>query len=298
MGWLRTNWLDALIFLLVAVIMAGVVFFLTGVNPLTAFQGGQGQTAPVLTPSAPKPAQPAPAAPQGTKPQSPNPAPATPKPQAQPEPNPNPGSDSEPVVTVLPSPPDTARPEAKPVPAPPKVTDQVGAQPQAKNQPQTSTAPVGADRGGAWRVVVGSFSDPANASRLAAGLRNRGYPAGLETAGSYTRVWVGPYADQARAQSVASGLSQYSPKIVGAPARANPQGQPAASPGGGRLLQVGAYKSREGAAPVLAKVKEAGYDAVLVEENGLVKVRVGPLGDVAAAKAALQAKGLDVLEVR
>jgi cell division septation protein DedD len=49
---------------------------------------------------------------------------------------------------------------------------------------------------------------------------------------------------------------------------------------------------------MLAKVKEAGYDAVLVEENGLVKVRVGPLDDVAAAKAALQARGLDVLEVR
>jgi cell division septation protein DedD len=154
-------------------------------------------------------------------------------------------------------------------------------------------------------VVVGSFADPANASRLATGLRNRGYPAGLETAGGYTRVWVGPYADQTRAQSVAGGLSQYSPKVVRAPATANPQRQPssaqspsAASPGSGRFLQVGAYKSREGATPMLAKVKEAGYDAVLVEENGLVKVRVGPLDDVAAAKAALQARGLDVLEVR
>lgn len=291
MGWLRANWLDALIFLLVAVIMAGVVFFLTGVNPLTAFQGGQ--TAPP-SPSSVEPVQPS-TKPQATKPQPANPTPATPKPR--------PGADSEPVVTVLPSSPEPSPPAAKPVPAPPKVTDRTAAQPQPpqSNPPQAPAVSVGADRGGAWRVVVGSFSDPANANRLAANLRGRGYPVGLETSAGYTRVWVGPYADPARAQAVAGGLSQYSPKVAAVPVPAqptNPLASTQGQPSGGRFLQVGAYRSRESAAPVLAKVREAGYTPVLIEESGLIKVRVGPLDDVAPAKAALQARGLEVLEVR
>lgn len=297
MGWLRANWLDALIFLLVAVIMAGVVFFLTGVNPLTAFQGGQ--TAP-LSPSKTEPAQPS-TKPQATKPQPATPAPVTPKPRPQPEPGL--GGDAEPVVTVIPSSPEPAPPAAKPVPAPPKVTDRTTAQPQPSqsNPPQAPAVSVGADRGGAWRVVVGSFSDPANANRLAANLRGRGYPVGLETSAGYTRVWVGPYADPARAQAVAGGLGQYSPKVAAMPVPAQPTNPPAPTqgqPSGGRFLQVGAYRSRESAAPVLAKVREAGYAPVLVEESGLIKVRVGPLDDVAPAKAALQARGLEVLEVR
>jgi hypothetical protein len=33
MRWLRENWLDALIFLLIALVAAGIVLYLTGINP-------------------------------------------------------------------------------------------------------------------------------------------------------------------------------------------------------------------------------------------------------------------------
>ncbi|MER3451632.1 MAG: sporulation protein, partial [Thermus sp.] len=33
MGWLRENWLDALIFFLFALVVAGIVLYLTGINP-------------------------------------------------------------------------------------------------------------------------------------------------------------------------------------------------------------------------------------------------------------------------
>jgi hypothetical protein len=45
-------------------------------------------------------------------------------------------------------------------------------------------------------------------------------------------------------------------------------------------------------------VRQAGYPVVLVEEGGLVKVRVGPLEDTTAAATDLRARGLEVLEVR
>lgn len=297
MGWLRTNWLDALIFLLVAAIMAGVVFFLTGVNPLSAIGGGQPQTsAPAPSTSKPTPQ---------TKPQ------ANPKPQAQSDANSNP----ETVVTVVPvTPAQPAQPEPKPVPAPPKVGDNASAPPQANAQPQTPSVSANPDQGGAWRIAVGSFAQAANANRLAASLRSQGYPVSLETSGNLTRLWVGPYSSQGKAQSVADGLSQYSPKVMSAPAGSANQGQSTSSSNSGpsttssspstattraaRFLQVGAYKTRESAAPAMERVKDAGYNPVLVEENGLVKVRVGPLDDPASAKAALRARGLDVLEVR
>lgn len=288
--------------------MAGVVFFLTGVNPLTALQGGGPQTqAPAPTPSATKPAQQATPAPQATKPQTP--AQGTSKTQTGTSSN----SDSETVVTVLPAnPTESSQPEPKPVPAPPKVGDNVSAQPRTNAQPQNPSVALNPDRGGAWRIAVGSFANAANANRLADSLRSRGYPVSLETSGNLTRLWVGPYSSQGKAQSVANSLGQYSPKVMSAPSSTT-SSQPSTSPNSGssttsssptsssstaRFLQVGAYKTRESAAPTVEKVKDAGYNPVLVEENGLVKVRVGPLGDPASAKAALRAKGLDVLEVR
>lgn len=291
MGWLRSNWLDAIIFLLVAVIMAGVVFFLTGVNPLTALQGGgQPQASPSAQSSTPSTV---PTKPPQNNPQTPSKPAISPKPVAPAEAKPG-----ETVVTVIPTSPNDSQ-SAKPVPAPPKVVDQTSTQPPAPATPKPQPPAPTADTGGSWRVTVGSFADVSNANRLADTLRKQGYPVSLETSGNLTRVWVGPYADQPKAQSIANDLGQYSPRVSRAPAAPSSAVTPATpSASTGRFLQVGAYRNRETAQATVNKVKEAGYNAVLVEENGLVKVRVGPLDNTGAAATALRAKGLEVLEVR
>ncbi len=306
MGWLRTNWLDALIFLLVAAIMAGVVFYLIGVNPFARTQGGQmppstvAPTAPQAGPQTPSPtSRPQPQ----TSPATPQPRPQTPPP-ARPQPQPEP----ETVVTVLPIPqaPTSAPPVAKPVPAPPKVADRQPppAQPETARPapaPRPERPTLTADAGGSWRVMVGSFSNRENAERLVATLRQQGYPVSLEASGSLTRVWVGPYGSPARARSIANTLGQYQPQVTrvatSAPA-SPPPAQTSPTSGSSRFLQVGAFRSAQSAQPVVETVQQAGYPVVLVEEGGLIKVRVGPLDDTAAAAAALRTRGLEVLEVR
>jgi DedD protein len=68
--------------------------------------------------------------------------------------------------------------------------------------PQSST--------GMWAVQLGSFSNQANAERLAADLRKEGYAAFLSQlqtgSGKLHRVRVGPQKDRASAESVASKL--------------------------------------------------------------------------------------------
>ncbi|RDI96205.1 SPOR domain-containing protein [Meiothermus sp. QL-1] len=264
MGWLRTNWLDALIFLLVALIMIGVVLFLTGVNP--------------FAPTTQAPPQPQTASP-----------PQNPAPPAQ--------SESEPVITLLPVP----QAPPKPVPAPPKASEKPA--PSESPAPRPNPAPasplpqarrpsLAAEAGGSWWVVVGAFSQPENAARLAQSLRAEGYPVRLEAAENLTRVWVGPYASEGRARSVASTLSHHGPRVT-RQAPTTPPPSPTR-----RYLQVGAFRNPESAQPVIEAVRAAGYPVVLVEEGGLVKVRVGPLEDTATAAAALRARGLEVLEVR
>ncbi|MCX7741098.1 MAG: SPOR domain-containing protein [Meiothermus sp.] len=275
MGWLRTNWLDALIFLLVALIMAGVVLFLTGVNP---FAGQQ----PSPSASQPQPTVPQAAPVQPVSPPNPTPPAPAEKPQ------------SEPVVTVQPIP----QPEPiKPVPAPPQVSRSTPSEspktssappPPPATPPQARRPSLAADPGGSWWVVVGAFSNPENALRLASGLRSQGYPARLEESDNLTRVWVGPYASQNRAQTVASTLSAHGPRIT----RQAPQSSPP------RYLQVGAFRNAKSAQPVVDAVRKAGYPVVLLEEGGLIKVRVGPFADPGPAAAALREQGLEVLEVR
>jgi DedD protein len=61
-----------------------------------------------------------------------------------------------------------------------------------------------------WAVQLGSFSNQANAERLAADLRKQGYAAflsQLQTAdGSLQRVRVGPQKDRDSAETVAAKL--------------------------------------------------------------------------------------------
>jgi cell division septation protein DedD len=284
MGWIRTNWLDALIFLLVAVIMAGVVFFLVGVNPLSRPQGNPAPPPDVSTSTQERLPPAAQGVPTPSEPVQQTPAPPQTKPDTKPET----------VITLLPVP--QSPPVEKPVPAPPRVEERkppssqpARSAPSAKAERRSLTAEAGGD----WRVVVGSFSNRENAERLATTLRQQGYPVGLEASENLTRVWVGPYS-QERARAVAAGLEQYQPRIgrLPAPAPRSPQGAT------GRYLQVGAFRNAQSAQAVVETVQQAGYPVVLVQEGGLVKVRVGPLEDIAAVAANLRARGLEVLEVR
>ena len=74
----------------------------------------------------------------------------------------------------------------------------------AQNSPQESTT-------GMWAVQLGSFSNQANAERLAADLRKEGYAAFLSQLNTGSkdlhRVRVGPQKDRASAESVAAKLS-------------------------------------------------------------------------------------------
>jgi DedD protein len=64
---------------------------------------------------------------------------------------------------------------------------------------------------GMWAVQLGSFSNQANAERLAADLRKRGYAAFLSqlstSSGSLHRVRVGPQKDRENAEAVAGKLN-------------------------------------------------------------------------------------------
>lgn len=266
--------------------MAGVVFFLVGVNPFGGPPGVQAPPSPVSPLTQPQP-QTVPTTPQ-------------PRPQAPPTAQPQPQAEPETVVTVLPLPQAPTAPHsvAKPVPAPPRV----GVRPPAPAQtarpaptPQPERPALTADAAGNWRVVVGSFGNRENAERLAATLGQQGYPVSLEAFGAFTRVWVGPYHSQERAQSIADTLGQYRPQVVRMPAGISPAPPQA---GAGRFLQVGAFRTAQNAQSVVEAVQQAGYPVVLVEEAGLIKVRVGPFDDTSVAAAALRARGLEVLEVR
>lgn len=144
-------------------------------------------------------------------------------------------------------------------------------------------------------MVVGAFGSRENAERLRTSLREQGYPVDLEAAGNLTRVWVGPYSTQERARAIAGTLAQYQPQVGRVPA---PAPSAATAPAAGRYLQVGAFRNAQSAQAIIETVQQAGYPVVLVEEGGLVKVRVGPFQDATAAAADLRARGLEVLEVR
>ncbi|MDM7324619.1 MAG: SPOR domain-containing protein [Thermus sp.] len=267
MRWLRENWLDFLIFVLIALVAGGIVLYLTGVNPFARPTGGSQtvsgpSSVPVTGPTAP-PSQAAPVS--GEKPPEASPAP-------------------EPVVTVLPLPQAPAEPAATPKPpAEPKPTPPAGATPPSPPVPAS---------GGAYRVAVGAFADPGNAAKLRQELAQKGYPARLEPVGNLTRVVVGPYTSEAEARRVAEALAQYGAQVY--------RGQGAPPPATGTLyLQVGAFQKEENALALAGKLKEEGMPVVLVKD-GVYRVRVGPVPEEEkeALKAKVQALGLEALEVR
>jgi len=177
MRWLRENWLDFLIFVLIAVVAVGVVLYLVGLNPFAA------------RPAPP----PAPQAPAATAPGPAGEAPA-----------------EEPVVTVLPL------PEAPPASSPGEASGRAPVSAPSPSEPARSSAGAAsppASPQGVYRVAVGAFANPENAARLRQALADQGYPARLEPAGSLTRVVVGPYATEAEARRVAEALRDYAPQV-------------------------------------------------------------------------------------
>ena len=258
MRWLRENWLDALIFLLIALVAAGIVLYLTGINPF-ARPG----------------AAPAPPVPQaGTAPSPQVQVPSAPPAEAKPP---------EPVVTVMPlpqapveeKPAQEARPEAA-SPARPKAPA-----PQAQ---------VPASPGGSYRVAVGSFANPENALRLSRELSAKGYPVRLEASGSLTRVVVGPYASEAEARQVAEALKAYGARVY--------RGEAPAPQEGRLYLQVGAFQKEENALALAGKLKEVGLPVVLVKDGVYrVRVGPVSPEEKEAVKAKVAALGLEAVEV-
>jgi len=106
--------------------------------------------------------------------------------------------------------------DTTPVPPPAKVVEKPKADTPsvAKSTPKTSSgssAEVTQSSTGMWAVQLGSFSNQANAKRLAADLRKEGYAAflsQLQTGSSkLQRVRVGPQKDRAAAESMAQKLA-------------------------------------------------------------------------------------------
>jgi len=150
---------------------------------------GEEREPPVPTPlrAAPAQAEAAPADPPPSEPASSEPAPAEipPKPTA--------------------APPAKPQPESKAEPAREPVRDLR----QEPTQP-VAAAPARAE-GGDWIVQLGSFSQRANADRLAADVSRKGFSVSVHsgggTSGNLFRVQVGPVADRSAAETLAGRLS-------------------------------------------------------------------------------------------
>ena len=76
-------------------------------------------------------------------------------------------------------------------------------------QPEPETPPVSSTTG-MWAVQLGSFSNKANAEKLAADLRKQGYAAFLSqldtSSGTLHRVRIGPQKDRDAAEAMAARL--------------------------------------------------------------------------------------------
>ncbi len=95
-----------------------------------------------------------------------------------------------------------------PAPTPGKT---VATEKPAESKP-AATKPVTASATGMWAVQMGSFSSKANAERLAADLRKKGFAAFLSqlktSSGELHRVRIGPQKDRSSAESIAAQLDR------------------------------------------------------------------------------------------
>lgn len=135
--------------------------------------------------------------------------------RTEPVPAPRPAEtrpEPKPVVKTASSPP-AAPVEAKKTPAPAEKAVAAAAAPK-KTPParETPAARPAASSTGMWAVQLGSFSNRANAEKLAADLRGDGYAAFLSQLGTSNgelhRVRIGPQKDRDSAETVAAKLGK------------------------------------------------------------------------------------------
>ena len=109
-----------------------------------------------------------------------------------------------PVEQPVAAQPETSEPEtSEPAASEPVVRREEPAPAPAQQQPASSTT-------GMWAVQLGSFSNKANAEKLAADLRKQGYAAFLSQldtdSGTLHRVRIGPQKDRDAAEAMAARL--------------------------------------------------------------------------------------------
>jgi len=267
MNWLRENWFDALLFVLLAAVVVAIVLFLVGVNPFAK------PPAPAVVSSPPAPV---------AKPQTP----ASPTPTAQPAPTPRPGTAASEggEVTVLPLPPvENAQGSAKPVARP-------SAQTPGPVPAPAKPAPAPSRPRARYRVSVGAFTRPEYAVDLARKMEEAGYPVRIEVIGRVSRVVVGPYGSRSRAEAVAAELRAYEPQVY-----KGDTPEPT-----GTYLQVAAFKDLKRARVLAKELKDRGYSVVVNYRDGWAKVWVGPVAPVnlTETKARLEKEGYRPVEVK
>jgi len=267
MSWLKENWLDALIFVLLTAVVVAIVLFLTGVNPFASKPRVVTAPAPAEQPAAPE-------------------APSVDNADA------GTGSvdEGKGSITVLPLPPAgteateeaPAKVQKPPAPTPPPAAEA----PAAPSRP-VAQAPAS---GGRFRVAVGSFTRPSFAAELAKRLEAEGYPVRIEVVGRVSRVVVGPYRERAKAEEAARALKRYEPMIY--------RGDTPVPEG--RYLQVAAFKTLDRAAELARALKGKGYSVAIYYRDGWAKVWVGPLeaGEVGEIRRQLEEAGFKPVEVK
>ena len=117
---------------------------------------------------------------------------------------------AEPVEQPVAAQPEASEPEAsKPETSEPEVSEPVVRREEPAPAPAQQQQPVSSTTG-MWAVQLGSFSNKANAEKLAADLRKQGYAAFLSQldtdSGTLHRVRIGPQKDRDAAEAMAARL--------------------------------------------------------------------------------------------
>ena len=180
-----------------------------------------------------------------------------------------------------------------------------------------------------YRVSVGAFGVRANADAQAERFRADGFPVFLASQEALTLVLVGPYERRADAEAAAQRIRQGdydidpviyefesdeagaeapasvpdAPDVPATPAAPAPAATPAepasvsppaAAPQEGVRLQVGAYSERASAAPQIERLEDLGFDVTVIDEDGLVKLVVGPFVGTALDDARIVLDGAGI----
>jgi cell division septation protein DedD len=282
MGWLRNNWLDALIFLLVALVMAGVVFFLTGVNPFSRFQNA-GQT-PAVAAKPPPPAKPqqvSPAKPQQVTPAKPQQVTPETKPAATLRPETKPAA--KPVVVE----PVKVEPTIEPVAAKPVTAKPVGAAKPVPVQPEKPvTKPtVIKELDASPEPVVMVQPKPTRPSAISEVPKPVRLPAQLPLA----QVQAKPKAVEAVKPAAAPTRAQSRPTQA-----AQTTTRQAASRGdasGNWQVSAGSFANAANAEALASRLRSQGWKAQVVRVGNYNRVYVGPYTSGPRARAAASAIG-------